>query len=193
MLRNPQRRENDEFIVLSHGMLGYGFPEASVESALRGGLDLIAVDAGSTDPGPYYLGSNAMFGDIDMVRRDLALLLDVQEESGAKLVIGSAGGGGTNSHVDQTLEILKEEVARRGRQRRIAVIYSEVSKDELRTALREGKIHTFESQRSLTEEDIDATTQVVAQLGVGILQEEVRGEEVHVRLCEADTSCPVDC
>ena len=182
MLRNPQRRENDEFIVLSHGMLGYGFPEASVESALRGGLDLIAVDAGSTDPGPYYLGSNAMFGDIDMVRRDLALLLDVQEESGAKLVIGSAGGGGTNSHVDQTLEILKEEVARRGRQRRIAVIYSEVSKDELRTALREGKIHTFESQRSLTEEDIDATTQVVAQLGVEPMIAALR-DEPDIILC----------
>lgn len=166
MSNSPPRGGDDEFVILSHGMLGYGFPESSVESALRVGIDLIAVDAGSTDPGPYYLGSNALFGDKDMIRRDLSLLLDAQQESGAKLFIGSAGGGGTNSQVDQTLELLKDELAKKGRKRRIAVIYSEVSKDELRQALRAGQIHTFESGRALTEEDIEASTQVVAQLGV---------------------------
>lgn len=182
MSTSSPERAGDEFVVLSHGMLGYGFPEASVESALRIGIDLIAVDAGSTDPGPYYLGSNAMFGDRDMVRRDLAMLLDAQQESGAKLFIGSAGGGGTNSQVEQTLEILREEVARKGRRRRIAVIHSELTKDELRNALREGRIHTFESGRALTEDDIDSSTQVVAQIGVEPMIAALR-DEPDIVLC----------
>lgn len=162
----PTRPPDKEFVILSHGMLGYGFPESSVESALRAGLDLIAVDAGSTDPGPYYLGSNALFGDKDMIRRDLGLLLDAQNESGAKICIGSAGGGGTNSHVDQVMAILREEIQKRGKQRKVATIYAELTKDELHIALSAGKIQTFETGKQLTADDIDASTHVVAQLGV---------------------------
>jgi len=33
-------------------ILGYGFPEESFRRGMEKGPDLIAVDAGSTDPGP---------------------------------------------------------------------------------------------------------------------------------------------
>ena len=36
------------------GMLGYGYAPESLENAFAGKLDFIGVDAGSTDPGPYY-------------------------------------------------------------------------------------------------------------------------------------------
>jgi len=45
------------FKILSPtAILGYGFPEKSFLSALAESPDLIAVDAGSSDPGPHYLG-----------------------------------------------------------------------------------------------------------------------------------------
>ena len=34
-------------------ILGYGFPESSFEEGMSRKPDVIAVDAGSTDPGPY--------------------------------------------------------------------------------------------------------------------------------------------
>ena len=47
-----------EFKVLSPtAILGYGFPEASFLRGIEQKPDLIAVDAGSTDPGPFYLGA----------------------------------------------------------------------------------------------------------------------------------------
>ncbi|MDH5173295.1 MAG: 3-methylaspartate ammonia-lyase, partial [Gammaproteobacteria bacterium] len=50
------------FSVLSPtAILGYGFPAASFERGLACNPDLIAVDAGSADPGPYYLGSGKSF------------------------------------------------------------------------------------------------------------------------------------
>ncbi|BED23232.1 hypothetical protein VEE46_30000 [Escherichia coli] len=45
------------FKVLSPtAILGYGFPEESFRKAMAESPDLIAVDAGSSDPGPHYLG-----------------------------------------------------------------------------------------------------------------------------------------
>ena len=45
-----------ELRVLSPtAILGYGFPAASFEEGLKREPHVIAVDAGSTDPGPYYL------------------------------------------------------------------------------------------------------------------------------------------
>ena len=39
------------------GLLGYGYSPVSLENAFKEKLDFVGVDAGSTDPGPYYLGS----------------------------------------------------------------------------------------------------------------------------------------
>lgn len=57
------------------GMLGYGYAPESLENAFAGKLDFIGVDAGSTDPGPYYLGSGNGFVKPLQVKRDLSLIL----------------------------------------------------------------------------------------------------------------------
>lgn len=160
------RQNPDELVVVSHGMLSYGFPEASVDLAIKANVDLIAVDAGSTDPGPYYLGSGELFGNREMVHRDLALLLEVQEATGAKIVVGSSGGAGTDSQVEETVEILSQEISRRGWNRKVAVIRSQVTKDELRQSLAGNLIRSFETGTQLTEQDIEQATNVVAQIGV---------------------------
>ena len=49
---------NDE---LPSGMLGYGFTEEAFHRGVSLGLDFIAADAGSMDPGPYYLGAGVPF------------------------------------------------------------------------------------------------------------------------------------
>ncbi len=50
------------FKVLSPtAILGYGFPEKSFRRGIEKKPDLIAVDAGSTDPGPHYLGIGKSF------------------------------------------------------------------------------------------------------------------------------------
>ena len=54
--------KDKEFRVLSAtAILGYGFPERSFRAGLKRRPHLIGVDAGSTDPGPYYLGAGKSF------------------------------------------------------------------------------------------------------------------------------------
>ena len=70
------------------GMLGYGFPESSMEAALAHGFDVIALDAGSVDPGPYYLGSGKSFTSRAMVKRDLSLIVQAGQKAHVPILIG---------------------------------------------------------------------------------------------------------
>ena len=90
------------------GLLGYGYSPVSLQNALYGTLDFVGVDAGSTDPGPYYLGSGKGFVKRLQVKRDLELILPVIKEKKIPLIIGSAGGSGAKPHVDSVLEIIGE-------------------------------------------------------------------------------------
>lgn len=155
----------EDFRILAHGMLGYGFPAASLDRAVAGGIDLIAVDAGSTDPGPYYLGSGQPFGARAMVLRDLQMLIGAQQATGAPIVIGSAGGAGGNPQVAWLLDALREVLQGMGLRKRVAVIRSEMDKAALHAALDAGRVRTFETGADLTHADIDAACRVVAQIG----------------------------
>ena len=116
------------------GMLGYGYSPKSLENALCGKLDFIGVDAGSTDPGPYYLGSGKGFVKRLQIKRDLSLVLRAVRERHIPLIIGSAGGSGARPHVENVLEILRELAAEQKLEFRTAVIYSDLSPEFIRSA-----------------------------------------------------------
>ena len=84
-------------ILSPTAILGYGFPEASFTAGLELGPDVIAVDAGSTDPGPYYLGAGVSFTNRPAVKRDLRLILGAGRKRGIPVLIGSAGGAGAHT------------------------------------------------------------------------------------------------
>ena len=71
-------------ILSPTAILGYGFPETSFASGLALNPDVIAVDAGSTDPGPYYLGAGVSFTNRPAVKRDLRLILGAGREHGIR-------------------------------------------------------------------------------------------------------------
>lgn len=155
------------FTILSHGMLGYGFPIASLAAAVAQGFDLIAIDSGSTDIGPYYLGSGRSFVSRTMMARDLELLIEAARDVGAKLIVGSAGGAGTRDQLEFVREIVREICARRSWSGlKIASIDSELTPAQVIAALKEGRIETFETGNTLTLADIEAATHIVAQIGI---------------------------
>ena len=64
----------DQMTILApEGMLGYGIPARSMEEGLKRQPDVLAVDAGSTDPGPYYLGAGVPFTNRRAFTRDQLL------------------------------------------------------------------------------------------------------------------------
>lgn len=147
-------------------MLGYGFPLHSLKAAVEQKPDAIAVDAGSTDPGAYYLGTGRSFTSRTMVKRDLGLILEASLELGVPLLIGSAGGGGGRPHLTWTLEILREVVSELDRPCRVAVIDAELDKSYVKRKLADNDVIDFEAGRDLTDADIDSCKHVVAQMGI---------------------------
>ena len=92
------------------GMLGYGFPMRSLKAALEHGFDVIALDAGSVDPGPYYLGTGKAFTSRTMVKRDLKLIVEAGQTAHVPILIGTACGSGATPHLDWAMRILDEIV-----------------------------------------------------------------------------------
>jgi hypothetical protein len=160
-----EAKKTDEFVIVSNGMLGYGFREQSLHDAVEAGVDLIAVDAGSSDPGPFYLGSGQAFVGDAMTKRDLRLLVQAGHDSGAPVVIGSAGGAGGDAHVDGLLRLLTEVVDELGLSPKIATLRTEMDKATLREAILQQRVQTFETNQPLTLEDVDQAQRIVAQIG----------------------------
>lgn len=162
-------------------ILGYGFPEASFEAGLAQDPDVIAVDAGSSDPGPYYLGAGVCFTDRAAVKRDLRLMLRAARRREIPLLIGSAGGCGARPHLNWTLDIVRE-LAREDRlQGCLAAIPADIEKAALCAALTRGHVDTLPGVPTATHETINASTHIVAQMGEEpLLDALARGADVIV-------------
>ncbi len=156
----------EEIRILSPtAILGYGFPQSSFDQGMKHKPDVIAVDAGSSDPGPYYLGAGKSFTDAQAVKRDLRIMLKAGIKEKIPVIIGTAGGSGANSHVDWCLEIIRDIAQEEDLHFKMAVIGAEIDQKFLRKQLDQGTISALDPGQPLTEEQLAATTRVVAQMG----------------------------
>jgi len=155
-----------EFKILSPtAILGYGFPMSSWEAGMALSPDVIAVDAGSTDPGPYYLGAGLSFTNREAVKRDLAIMIPGALKAGIPVIIGTAGGSGAAPHLQWNREIIEEIAKEQALSFTMAVIPSDISKAIASEALTGGRITPLKPAPELTQKDIDDTTHIVAQMG----------------------------
>ena len=156
-----------EFKILSTtAILGYGFPEESFKEGMKRKPDIIAVDGGSTDPGPYYLGAGKSFTNRDAVKRDLEIMLEEGIKNHIPVIIGTAGGSGAEVHLNWCREIIYEIAKEKKLNFKLAIIHSEFSKDMIKEALKCGKITSLGPAPNLTEEIINETTSIVGQMGI---------------------------
>ncbi len=157
------------------GILGYGFPLASFEKALLEKPDAIVVDAGSTDAGPHKLGAGVAIVSHLAAKKDLKALMDGARRLGIPLVIGSAGGSGARKHTEWTLDIIREIARETGWHPKTAVIWADIPKDLIRRKQRMGQVEKMSPNvPDLTEESLEETNGVVAQMGAEPIMEALR-------------------
>ena len=157
----------EEFRILAPtAILGYGFPMESFEAGMAKNPHLIAVDGGSTDPGPYYLGAGVPFTDRSAVKRDLEIMLCAGIARGIPIVIGTAGGSGADVHLDWCKDIIAEIAQERALTFRLALLRAELDHSTVQQAFSAGKITPLSPAPPLTQDALDQTTNIVAQMGV---------------------------
>jgi hypothetical protein len=147
------------------GILGYGFPEESLKRCMEMKPHFIACDAGSTDPGPYYLGSGKSFVSRDAVKRDLRLIILSALSSKIPVIIGSAGGSGCNQGVDDFVELIEELSREEDVHFKTAFIRSEIEKEYLAQKVEQGKVTSLGQTPPLTGVTIHNLHRSVAMMG----------------------------
>lgn len=156
--------------VAAGGALGAGIDEVALTEAMTGRPHFIACDAGTTDAGPYYLGSGQAAFARESVRADLRTMLTASTRANIPAIIGSAGTAGGDVHVDWTLDIIKELVEELGVSIRVAVIYSEQSKDFIAELLEEDRIVALDAAPKIDVETVRRSTRIVGMMGVEPIQ-----------------------
>ncbi|WP_327000365.1 DUF1446 domain-containing protein [Dactylosporangium sp. NBC_01737] len=152
-------------ILVPSGMLGSGFPPEIVTRGLELGADVIALDGGSTDSGPYYLGTGTAKTTAAAVARDLRLLLRAAATAGIPLIIGSCGTSGTDSGVDWVAGIARDVLASEGLRLRVATVYSEQRAADLKEHLDQGRIRPLPPSGDLDQATLDSCEHIVAMMG----------------------------
>src|SRR6266849_4525855 len=113
------------------GNLSTGFQEESLVRAVQQGADFVGCDAGTTDSGPYYLGSGNPRGPREGTKRNLRLMIREALNARIPVIIGSAGHAGGTPHLNWTLEIVRELARENAWHFKLAAIDSEVPKEHL--------------------------------------------------------------
>ncbi|MCX2730683.1 acyclic terpene utilization AtuA family protein [Saccharopolyspora sp. NFXS83] len=152
-------------VLTPTGMLGYGYREEDFESCVRAGVDAIVVDSGSTDPGPSMLGLGHTLVTEESYLRDLRPMVRAVHRHRIPLLIGSAGGAGTDEQVDRMVELLRRIAVEQGITLRVAAIYSQLPRSVVRERLAQGRIDPNVRGELPTESDVDSSEAVVAQIG----------------------------
>jgi hypothetical protein len=165
----------DEIRIYSPtAILGYGYPPCSLENAIARRPDAIAVDAGSTDGGPAYLGiepetmraTGQAASMLEFVDRDVGPLLELSCDAGIPLLVGSAGFAGGNVHLAAAQVAFLKAARERGLRFTMAKISAEVDRDYVKEKLRQGRIQPLGPAPELSEAEVDAAVRIVAQMGV---------------------------
>lgn len=152
-------------ILVPCGSLGAGAREDEIRYGIAQGAHAIATDAGSTDSGAAYLALGISKNNRGSVKRDLTLLMKAANEARIPLIVGSCGQAGGDKNVDWTRDIALEVAAELKIRPRIALIYSEQSKQVLKAKNAQGKIRSLPPLGSLDDSTIDACDHIVASMG----------------------------
>ncbi len=152
-------------MMSASGILGYGFPEASLRAALERKPHMIGVDGGSSDPGPHYLGSGKTLNSRMAMKRDLSLLLRGAVENGIPMMVGTCGGAGGDPHLDACADIVREIAREHGLSFKMALIRAEQDKGFLLEQLEDGRISPLGNAPALRAGDIESAERIVAMMG----------------------------
>jgi Acyclic terpene utilisation family protein AtuA len=167
-------REKDRIVneirYIAASLVGAGIDRDALNEALQSNPHFIACDAGTTDAGPFSLGSGHPAFAREAVKNDLALLLDAGRRAGVPVLIGSAGTAGRDDQVDWVLDIADEIMKEAGAKLRTAAIYAEQDKDYLIEKLRSGYSKPLDGAPHVDEDTIRRSSRIVGMMGAEPLQ-----------------------
>ena len=157
-------------VLVPSGALALGYDKEALARGLAAGPDIIAIDGGSTDSGPHYLGTGTSKYSRTSTKVEWAGLMDARQKAGVPLVIGTAGTCGADSAVDWLVDITREIATETGQNVKVAVLRSGQSSETIAKVYAAGRINPLDPAPALDEAGIRACTNIVALAGAEQVQ-----------------------
>lgn len=152
-------------VIFPTGMIGAGFPIEMIRRGVELGADAIAIDAGSTDSGPYYLGTGTAKVPAAAIARDLRTLIIVGREAGIPVIVGSCGTAGTAAGVRAMGQMAREIARSEGLRFTLAEIFSDLTPAGLAGPLAQGRIRPLPPMGELDMATLESCEHIVGLMG----------------------------
>jgi len=152
-------------VLIPSGALGLGYDKDALARGIATGPDIIAIDGGSTDSGPHYLGTGTSKYSRGSTKAEWRGLMAARRQAGVPLVIGTAGTCGADSAVDWLADITREIAAETGEKLTIALLKSGQDRDAMAQAFDAGRITALAAAPQVTAQTFRDCTNIVALAG----------------------------
>jgi len=152
-------------VLVPSGVLGLGFDADALARGVAMQPDIICIDGGSTDSGPFYLGSGTSKYARAACRSEWRQLMLARHEANVPLVIGSCGTCGTNAAVDWMLAITRDIALELGQTLKIAILYSSQQPENIADAWYQGDVRTLDAAPKIDASTIRKCSNIVALAG----------------------------
>lgn len=158
-------------VLVPSGVLGLGFDLEALNNGVKNNPDIISIDGGSTDSGPYSLGSGTSKYSRAAIKAEWKSLMIAREKANVPLIIGSCGTCGTNRMVDWMENITIELAKELNQNIKIAKLYCQQEKNLIKKKFQLNKIFPLNPAPMLNDTLIEEMTNIVALAGAEQIQE----------------------
>ena len=157
-------------ILIPSGALGLGYDRDALMRGIALKPDLIAIDGGSTDSGPHYLGTGTSKYSRSSIKSEWRELMQARAMANVPLVIGTAGTCGADDAVDWLLDITREIATETDMDVTVAILKSGQPADRVMNALDQGRITPLEPVIDIDHSVLQSCTKIVALAGAEQIQ-----------------------
>lgn len=157
-------------VLVPSGALGLGYDRAALARGVAARPDIIAIDGGSTDSGPHYLGTGTSKYSRAATRAEWGELMAARAEAGVPLLIGTAGTCGADDAVDWLADITRQIAAERGETLTMAVLKSGQQPEAMARAFADGQIAPLSGAPEVNTDMIESCANIVALAGAEQVQ-----------------------
>ena len=161
----------EEIKVLSGILTGDNlFDERTWQIGLSHNPDVIVAQGTSSDPGPAYLATGSLSGTSFGIKRGLRAIILSAKGKGIPFIISTGPPAGGNRQLEKVLEWVDALAKEAQIELRVSVIPGELDKNYLKGKIRNGSkirrlVNIDRLPEYLSEEDIDKSEHIVAQMG----------------------------
>ena len=149
-------------VLIPSGALGLGFDRTALQRGVDNKPDIIAIDGGSTDSGPSYLGQGVSKYSTGSTKSEWRDLMLARAAAKVPLVIGTAGTCGADSTVDWLFNITCDLAKELGQTLKVALLYSGQQPQSLAKEFLGGRVKPLPAAPEIDVPLIESCSNIVA-------------------------------